>query len=489
MKKLIIYSFIALLISACGDVLEEIPKDFIAPENFYKNEKDAEGAIAAVYASRFIGGSGWGGNTDNYMNFNRLHTDWSIARGSFTSLGKWDQIISTDQYGRIGGFWREFYQTINRANVVLNRVSQIEDINEDVRSRILAEAHFLRAWTYWDLLRDWGGVPIRTEEYTGASEIAVPRATKDEVYDLILSDLIIADQNLPADVGRETGRASKWAAKMLMARIYMDMENWDLAAEKASEVIESGNYSLVNVELQEDFYKIFATKTSSEDIFSHHFTVNVFPRFIQWYHGSGTPYNKGSVWGFTNLANMNAPLIVNWDQDDLRKDFNLYDRYVNTDGDTVMNDEYSRWRFKKYIMDENGNATHSIPIFRYAEAFLIYAEASAMAEGSPSGLALERLNTIRRRAYGYDPHSPSPVDFSSGMSQQEFIDTVIRERAYEFFFEDLRWWDLKRTGKAAEVISEAHDMPFNINRLLYPIPVDEMENNTAINQSDQNPGY
>jgi len=112
-----------------------------------------------------------------------------------------------------------------------------------------------------------------------------------------------------------------------------------------------------------------------------------------------------------------------------------------------------------------------------------------MADGGPSSLALERLNIIKRRGYGYDPYSPSPVDIPSGMSQTQFFDTVFQERAYEFFFEDLRWWDLKRTGRAQEIMSEAHQLTFNNYRILYPIPQDEIETNPGITQSDQNPGY
>src|SRR5690606_1946300 len=117
---------------------------------------------------------------------------------------------------------------------------------------------------------------------------------------------------------------------------------------------------------------------------------------------------------------------------------------------------------------------YSVPQIRYAEPFLIYAEAANMAEGGPSALALERLNMIRRRGYGYDPLATSPVDYPAGMSQEEFRETVITERAYEFMLERRRFWDLIRTNTIKEETLAAKSMDFIDTRLHYPIPQSEI---------------
>lgn len=470
------------MFSACTKMLEESPKSFISPENYYQNEKDAEGAIIGVYNSNFI--------DDSYINFGALHTEYALARGSFTSLGNFSQVIASDQIGRVDGFWTGFYRTINRANVVLTRVPETININANTRVRILAEAHFLRAFAYFALLKDFGPVPLRTSETSGTTEKGVPRSPKDQVNELIISDLLIAEKDLPQTVGNETGKASKWAAKMLLAQVYLNKEDWSKAAEKADEVIKSNNFSLVAVAKSDDFYKIFATITNPEFIFAYDQSVTRLSNFVQWYHGSGTPYNKGAVFGFTNLPNMKSSVIKNWDTNDLRLNFNLYSSYIDVNGKLViLPPSDTQWRFKKWIKDPNGYATFSVPIYRYAEAFLVYAEASCMVEGSSSSLALERLNVIRRRAYGLNPNSVSPVDFQPGMSKDVFRNAVLQEREYEFFFESgIRWWDLRRTGRAKEFI-EASGNPFNNYRLLYPIPLAEIQNNPAITQADQNPGY
>jgi hypothetical protein len=199
-------------------------------------------------------------------------------------------------------------------------------------------------------------------------------------------------------------------------------------------------------------------------------------------------YNPVTGW-YILFPNMKDPIITNWDNYDLRKRFNNYSRYVNAKGDTVPLPSTTPYLFKKFIKDPNGYNTYSMPIVRYSEAFLIYAEASCRAEGSPSSLALERLNMIKRRGYGYDPSQPSPVDYPPGMSMDAFIDTVLTERAHEFMLEGRRWYDLKRTGLAGKVIEAAKGMKFNKDRLLYPIPESEINNNPAIHQEDQNPGY
>jgi starch-binding outer membrane protein, SusD/RagB family len=483
--KLISYLSVIVLIfflSSCEDLLVEEPKDFMSPESFFQSQDDAEAAIAGAYASSFL--------DDSYLNLVRHHSEYTIARGSFTSVGNYDQPINTDQFGRLDGAWSGYYTTINRSNVVISRVPDIENINPDVQARIIAEAHFLRAWSYWELLKGWGPVPLRLEEFTGASPVEAPRPSRAQVYDQILSDLLIAERDLPESVGDDTGRASRWAAKILAAQVYLDMEDWDSAAEKANEVIQQSDHSLVPVQEADDFSNLFHTPTASgEDIMSHHASVNRSYNHLNWYHGSGTPYNRGTVWGFTMLVDYDAPLISNWDEDDLRKDFSMYDSYVNEDGEIEETDEQNKWRFKKFVKDDSGNAVHTVPIWRLAEAYLIYAEASNMVEQGPTAPALEALNIVRRRGYGFDPFSPSQIDIPSGLSQNEFHERVIQERAYELFFEnDSRWWDLRRTDTIHEVFEEA-GKPYSDVRLLWPLPQQEIDNNPAIDQSDQNPGY
>jgi len=484
MKKAIIFLLFSAVILSCKKVLEEVPQDFISKTNFYKTEGDAQAAIRGVYST--FGTDYYG---INYYLFVELHSDFANGRGSQAPISLFDRILDQGNIGRAGINWSTLYEAINRANSVLENVPAIPKMNENVRNQILAEARFLRAMAYFNLVRGWGPVPIKTKESTDLSAIAGVREPESKVYELILADALAAENILPASVGSQTGRASKYAAKMLLAQVYLTLEKWSDAAAKANEVIVSGNYSLVLVKKQEDFYKIFASITNQEDIMSLHHSEtrnSSLPTFI---HRPNTPpYNYSSAGFFAWLPNLKSFIGPSWDNKDLRKSFNLYTKYLGPTGDSISLDAASPILFKKFITNAQGFSSYSVPIYRYTEAFLIYAEASCMADGVPSALALERLNMIKRRAYGYDPTTISPIDYSSGMSKDVFRNVVLNERGYEFLLEGRRWWDLKRTGRIKTAM-EAAGRTFIDYRILWPIPANEINSNPSLGQSAQNPGY
>jgi hypothetical protein len=483
MKNIILVIFTIFLFSACDEALEEVPKDFVSKANFYNNQSDAEAAIAGAYSgmqSDFFG-------ITNYL-MTELHGDYLFGRGSQAPITIWDQILDQRNIGRCATNWLSFYETINRANAVLDNVPNIENIDSEVQQSILAEAHFLRALCYFELVRGWGAVPIKTSESVDLSAVEAPREPESKVYELIIQDCLAAENGL-GEVGEATGRASKWAAKMLLAHVYLTTENWQGAAAKADDVINNGPFALVPVEQPDDFYNIFAVTANPEDIFSIHHSETAQSSLPVYLHrANNIPYNYGSGGVFAWLPDTNSFIGDSWDDNDLRKSFNLYTQIQNADGEWIDLPSTTPILFKKFITNTSGVRLYSAPVYRFTEAYLFYAEAAAMAEGGPSGLALERLNIIKRRAYGFDPNAVSPVDYAAGLSQDDFRDAVIQERAYEFITERRRWFDLKRTGKVKEAFAAA-GKPILDERLLWPIPEDEINNNPAVNQEDQNPGY
>ena len=172
----------------------------------------------------------------------------------------------------------------------------------------------------------------------------------------------------------------------------------------------------------------------------------------------------------------------------MRKSFNLYTKHLDRNGNEVNLPSTSPILFKKFISNAAGLNVYSLPILRYAEAFLIYAEAAALANNAVTPLALERLNIIKRRAYGYPLKAVSPVDYTAVTDASAFQDVVLLERGYEFILEAKRWWDLKRTGKVKSAF-QAVGKTYMDERLLFPIPENEINSNPALSQSDQNPGY
>lgn len=484
MKHITLFLLLITLFSSCEDRLDEVPKNFVSRTNYYTNEADAEGAIAGTYAS--LDGDYYG---ITYYLFEELHGDYLEGRGSQAPITVFDQILDPNNIGRAGTNWSNLYKGINRANAVIANVANIEDINETVKKRIIAEAHFLRASAYFNLVRFWGPVPLRLNESTNLSELAAPKESEANVYVQILEDALKAEIDLPQLVGSETGRASKWAAKMLLAQVYLTLEDWGKCAEKSLEVINSGQFSLVQVTQPSDFYQIFGVETSTEDIMSvHHSETRQSTIPLYLHRGNTFPYNYSGTGYFAWLPITESFIGDSWDDNDLRKDFNLYTEHLNAAGEIVPLPESSPILFKKFITDPDGLRVYSVPIYRYAEAFLMYAEAACMDEGSPSAAALEKLNIIKRRAYGYDLNAISPIDYETGLGKEEFRKIVIQERAYEFLLERKRWWDLKRTGTVEEAFAKIGKTFIN-DRYLWPIPENEINNNPALTQADQNPGY
>lgn len=134
---------------------------------------------------------------------------------------------------------------------------------------------------------------------------------------------------------------------------------------------------------------------------------------------------------------------------------------------------------------------NDFPIYRYPDALFIYAEAASQENGAPTPAALERLNMVHRRAYGYDSDAVSLVDFTmaTAPTAESFRALVIKERAYEFLCEHKRWFDLVRTRTVKQVIKEAKGVDVPDSFLLFPIPQQEIDNNPKINPEHQNPGY
>src|SRR5690606_22076494 len=207
-----------------------------------------------------------------------------------------DQLLDQQNISRTASLWLKLYESINRANAILDNVAMIENISEDARTRILAEAHFLRALAYFELVRGWGAGPLKLKESTDLSDLASPRVPENEVYAQIIADAQAAEEGLPASVGDEPGRASKAAARMLLAHAHLTVGNWEQAAAKADEVITSGQHALVAVQEPDDFYRIFASNTSSEDIMSAHHSEIRQSEITHYLHmGNNRPYNYSST--------------------------------------------------------------------------------------------------------------------------------------------------------------------------------------------------
>lgn len=488
MKKIIILIFLSGVFFQCENALVETPKSFLAKSNFYKNADDANAALTAVYSS-LDGGSF---PTIWFMSLLENRSDYSNGRGSQQTISVYDRILDNTNQARVFSSWNEIYQGINRANVVLDNVPAIE-MNETEKRQIIAEAKYMRAFFYSNLVKYWGGVPIRDQELTSIEQVPSPRRTAKEVWDFIKKDLTEAIPDLADSFNaNQSGRATSWAAKMLLADTYLTTEEWTQARDLADDVIRNSPFRLVVINHPDDYLtKMYGPNvtTYEEDIWSIHHTPtngnNVAGYLARTVNGVALGANGVFAW-----LPVQTSFLGTWDKNDLRQQYNTYSYIVKAPGDTAFLPD-PKPLFKKYQdnMAACGSChQNNIPVFRLAEAYLVYAEAASQAEGGPSALALERLNIVRRRAYGLPQDAPAAIDVSAGLSQAEFRDAVIQERGYEFVMEMKRWNDLLRTGTAAEKITATGKAWSDVS-LLFPIPVDEINNNPAMTQADQNPGY
>ncbi|MEX2232089.1 MAG: RagB/SusD family nutrient uptake outer membrane protein [Cyclobacteriaceae bacterium] len=477
-KSLAAVWFLLAAVSCQDNILEETPRDIVA-ENYYKTASELETAVNAVYSPLRTGGF-----IGSYIAPLDAHTEWGFGRGSRAVFNDF-QGLNTTWANSVGTVWGSFYLSIRNANFVLANAPGATAVSAEDKARFIAEARFLRAYNYFQLVRNWGAVPIRTEE--NMEEKDVPRSSVPSVYELIVADLRDAEENLPEDQSL-VGRPTKYAAKTMLADAYLHLEMYDEARDLAKEVMDSNKYSLVPVETPDDFATDIwgpDVVTTAEEIFFLKFARQLGQgNFMGWVlnHPSTGLFNFGGA--YAHYSDATIPFYKNWSNDDLRK--GLWNRINFGLGDSTL---VSR-KFVDQSAASQNDAGMDHPVYRYSEVLLIYAEAAARAGGGPTPEAVEALNKVHRRAYGEDQNSPSSFDFNiADYNEDSFVDQVIEERGYEFIFEGKRWFTLKRTNKAAELVLLNRGKQIAEKHYLWPIPLSELNFNDAINAEDQNPGY
>lgn len=484
--QLILLAFVTLLCS-CKNLLEEHPEGLLETKNFYKTASDATSAVNAISGTFHV--------SNLYKLRYVVHTtaleDYASGQGFYNPLSNYQ--IAPSIIGVTDGVWTGFYKAIDAANLVIKNVPPIA-MDEKLKSQLIGQAYFYRAFSYYNLVKNFGGVPVRTEPTKDLSSIGGKRETAEKVYAQIIADLKLAEASLPS-TWPEVGSPTSGTAKTMLADIYLVNGLWTEARDKAEEVITSQTYSLVPVKQSSDFEKLFGADitTSTEEIFSIKFQRSVvggsfLPQFYHLPTSAWATNGFGTFFGFPKY-----PLLRDWADADLRKGFIFYTAGPNKQGVISSNNPSQPIRFAKF-KDTNapsdGSHGNDFPIYRYAEVLLIYAEAASQANQGPTTLALERLNMVHRRAYGFSPAEASSADYTlDGQTATGFRDLVLKERAYEFMQEGKRWYDLIRTGTAKQVIKAAKGIDIPSSIFLMPIPKQEIDNNPDIKITDQNPGY
>ena len=268
MKKIIFIISIGLSISSCN-FLDETPKDFLSPANFYKTRADAIAAVNAVYdqlaSGGYYGSNMWelGERPSDNLEDGPVSRDVSLELHTFT----WNSATSI-----FGEVWHQIYISINRANTVLEQVPSI-DMDESLKNRLIAETKFLRALDYFDFVWLFGGVPLITESTASLDDLYAERNEPAQIYDQVINDLQDAETVLPLSYSSsDVGRATKGAAKALLARVLLYKGDYAGAAQKAKEVMDLGVYDLFDS--VDDLWKV-ANENGIEHIFSVQYLAGV----------------------------------------------------------------------------------------------------------------------------------------------------------------------------------------------------------------------
>ena len=499
-----------LLGSGCKKFLDEKDPSNLTPESFYTIPEHAESAVASVYADARFVGNGAGIFSSNWQLLEAVSGTSTTETAQNSDLNNLYGLIYDGNTGHVINWWNGVYKVIAQANLVLEKVPGITPMDEAQKKRVLGQAYFLRAWAYFYAVRLWGDVPIITKPQTALSEdFFPPRASKEEVYKLILADLTAAEAaGLPwMD---KTGRVSLAAVKSEMAIVYLSMagqplnkgaSHYKLAADKANEVITYANSNPTVINLFPTYGEVHqeSLKNEKEHIFMLQYNSlvasnpmdNMYPNF------KPVTFNGASGTGST----VPTPQFYNsYETGDLRakdREGYFYTSYF-TNGDGALFQLGAPYVFKHFNITANGTSgvkgsrtnNLNLPMIRFAEVLLTYAEAQNEL-GAPTTEAYNAFKRIRDRAQLVTPALGT-------YNQTTFREAVWRERWHELCYEQITWFDMVRLRKVYNEttngfdnfvghINKSSNQALQEKHLLFPIPRPELQNNP--NLKPQNPGY
>lgn len=489
LKYLLVFALAGIMNGCSTDWLEVNPRGTELEENYYQNADEAFAGLVAIYDQ--VGGTS-GGYINKFTVALSASDDHFAGGGGPTDVNNL-QVISnytlSPATGPQGELWDRGFSGIFRANVLISKLPDIP-MDENLKKRYMAEAKFLRAYFYFDLVRFFENIPLFNEPLSASEMYQVVQADPAEIYTAIIQDLIDAIEDLPPTVPVDTegGRATEGAARALLGKVYLQLEDFAPAAEQFKEVNgEPGGTSQFGYSLLPNFNDLwdFDNKQNSENIFSVNHTdkaqwdnwgciacsegnwINTMCAPRNYTRQDTTAPDYFSGWSFFVITNQLESSM----QGDPRYDFTIADVQALEDAGLITYEKgYQNTGFfiKKFIplqsdVNEGGNVfgnfDQNIYDIRLADTYLLEAEALVMS-GGDIGRAQALLDAVRAR-----------VELPSVAITMEAIKT---ERRMELAGEGHRWFDLVRWGDAAEALA-FKGFVAGRNEIL-PIPLLELEN-------------
>lgn len=495
-----------LAFTACNDFLTELPVNKVSKESFYKTEADFQQANIGIYELlRSLYGAG-AANYGAWM-MGEMRSDNTTFQYNLENRGYSDReyvatFMDDSNGGAIGTKYNHNYYMIQRANQVIEFIDDAA-ITAAAHDNYKGQALFLRALAYFDLVQYFGDVPLVTVAPTTYEAAMVGRTAKEKVYDQIIEDAKAAAEMLPAASAQKKGFATKGSAYMLLGNVYIVLQKW---AEAEEALLNVTGYSLMST-----YDAVFSpsNKNNAESIFEIQYWEDKTSGKQSDFAYNFLPIlpNPNVIEGFpsgttNNYAGWNIPtpdMIAAYEAGDLRKDASI--AFYTYPAENAKYGGKTIPYVKKYCHGATiaGYCDDNFPVYRYAETLLFLAE--AYNEQGKNELALEAFNAV----HAHPRTGLTPV---ASADQATLRELIRKERRIELAFENKRWPDLVRTGKAVEVMSafgarvkadpEAYYYPSGVapagdsyqvdeHRLLFPIPQREIRLNP--DAMIQNIGY
>jgi len=495
--------------------LKEDPRSFIPADQFYKTQADAVASVNAVYSLLNAGSTGVQTPYNTLFNtgMDFMSDDIAPGPGATNPDVRSQAVLGHSSSGlRVLQIWQQHYAAIKKANIAIDTIPHIT-FDATLNKRLIAEARFLRALYYFNLVRLYGDVPLllHSPNSINLSDQQIPRTAAALVYAQIETDLAAAAIDLPNSYSTaDLGRATAGAANALLAKVFLTEAKWAKAVTQA-ELVINGPYGY---DLFSNYADVFlpASKNGKEHIFSAQFKSNAggqgnaeATRCIY----TGIPGVQGSYAAQVSFYTVNDAakpggidkffsIYKLYTANDKRKrgsfvtsflspSTNLY--YGKLNDASIPNDSIPFFNkfFDPGIVANEAESGANVPIIRFSEILLIHAEAENELNG-PTGKAYISINRVRARA---------GLDALSALSQADFRDAVYLERRLELVFEYQRWFDLIREKDAAgNGLLETSLLKVgktNVSKgakgkfYLFPIPQQEIDNSNG--KLTQNPGW
>ncbi len=532
MKGFINYLIVLLIVSTfagCSDYLDIEPQGLRFEENFYSNKDEVFEGLMAAYD--FLGQRFSYDYTyhSSYMIRNIASDDANTGGGNALDMLDWQKVdeysVTPSNVSNLGHWWRSYFG-IYRCNQIITRVDpgdpelHVVPADSILLKTYVAEAKFLRAYYYWELVTFFGGVPL-VDRLIDVSEDYPPRATVEETWAFIGQDLLDAIPDLPLKSEQDPAnyhRASRGAAQALLGKAYIFQEKYTEAAGVYEDIITSGEYDLApdyagifTVEGEFGPGSIFEISHSNKSPAdweapfldgvptSRGFEGNVDCQMMGIRELSGSSVYRAG-WGF-NKAEMNLVNLFLSEGDTTRMNASIYstDSIKAQEGGNVTwnaDYKYTGWYCDKYA-PKNSNRGDGIGspeldynvnerVIRYADILLLAAEAHMMKPGPDEATARDYINEVRNRV--------GRPDLDPGLSGPDLFDAYVLERRLELAMEGHRYFDLIRWGMAEDVLvnqpqaTSVNKGSFTVGvNEYFPIPLQEIERSG--NVLEQNPGY